>query len=99
MVHEIHGSRGAPDEEELHDGVVETDEAGHEVQVAADEHDQEEDLGLAGDARTAPGLPYLEEEEDDGQEVRQVTQQPEDVHPDQSVFLTVSLVVSSSENS
>ena len=98
-VHEVDGGGGAGDEEHLHDGVVDADEVGDEIQVAGDEHDQEEDLALAGDSRTAPRLPYLEEEEDDGQEVRQVTQQPEDVHPDQSVFLTVSLVVSSSENS
>ena len=31
--------------------------------------------------RAAPGLPYLEEEEDDGQQVREVARQPEDVHP------------------
>ena len=89
MVHEIHGSRGAPDEEELHDGVVETDEAGDEVQVAADEHHQEEDLGLAGDARTAPGLPDLQQQQHDGQQVRQVTEQPEDVHAVCNDFLEI----------
>ena len=59
MVHEIDGSRGAGDEEHLHDGVVEADEAGEEVQVAADEHDQEEDLGLARYSSTTARLPDL----------------------------------------
>ena len=59
LVNEIDSSGSAGNEEQLHDGVIEADEADEEVQVAADEHDQEEDLGLARDAGTAPGLPDL----------------------------------------
>jgi len=66
-IHEVDGGSRAGDEEDLHAGVVETDEVGHQVQVAGDEHHQEQDLGLAGDSGAAPGLPDLEEEEDDGQ--------------------------------
>merc|ERR1719350_1475309 len=80
LVHEIDSSCGAGDEEHLHDGVVEADEAGEEVQVAADEHDQEEDLGLTRDASTASGLPDLHKEEDNGQQMRQVSEQPENIH-------------------
>ena len=40
-------SRGG-DEEDLHEGVVVADEAGDEVQVASDEHQQTQELGLAG---------------------------------------------------
>ena len=80
-VHEVHCGGGAGDEKDLHAGVVETHEVGHQVQVPGHEHHQEEDLALAGDAGTAPGLPDLEEQEQDGQQVRQVTQQPENIHP------------------
>ena len=80
LVHEIDGSGGAGDEEHLHDGVVEADEAGEEVKVAADEHHQKEDLGLARDSGTAPSLPDLHEEEDNCQEVRQVSEQTEYIH-------------------
>ena len=80
LVNEIDSSGSAGDEEQLHDGVIEADEADEEVQVAADEHDQEEDLGLARDAGTAPGLPDLHQEKDNRQQVRQVSEQTENIH-------------------
>ena len=80
MVHEIDSSCGAGDEEHLHDSVVEADEAGEQVQVAADEHNQEENLGLARDSGTAARLPDLHQEEDNRQEVRQVSEKTEYIH-------------------
>ena len=75
------GGGGRAHEEDLHGGVVERDEAGEEVEVAGAEDDQEEDLGLAGDAGAASGLPDLEEEQDDGQQVGEVPGQPKQIHP------------------
>ena len=91
MIHKIHGSGGTTDEEDLHDGVVEADEAGEEVEVSADKHHQEQDLRLAGDSCAASRLPDLHEEEDYGQEVRQVSKQSEDVHPGSETLSIVSI--------
>ena len=87
-VHEVHSGGRAGDEEDLHGCVVDADEVGDQVQVPGDEDEEEQDLALAGDAGTAPGLPYLEEEQDDGQEVGQVAQEPKHVHPHPTVALT-----------
>ena len=92
MIHKIHGTGSTTDEEDLHDGVVETDEAGEQVKVPADKHHQEQDLRLARDSCAASRLPDLHEEEDDGQEVRQVSKQPEDVHPVSETLSIVSIV-------
>ena len=73
MIHEIDSTSSTTDEEDLHDGVVETDEAGEQVEIPADEHHQEQDLRLAGDSRTTSRLPDLHQEEDDGQEMGQVS--------------------------
>ena len=43
----------------LHDGVVETDKVGDEVEVSGDEDHQEEDLGFPRYPRAAPCFPYL----------------------------------------
>ena len=91
MVHEIHSSGSAGDEEHLHDGVVEADEAGEKVKIPADKHHQEQDLRLAGDSCAASRLPDLHEEEDDGQEMRQVSKQSEDVHPGSETLSIVSI--------
>lgn len=79
-IHQVDGGGRGADKEDLHDGVVDGDEVGDEVQVAGHEHNEEEDLRLARDAGTGPGLPYLEEQEDDGEQVGEITSQPEDVH-------------------
>ena len=79
-VHEIDSASGATDEEDLHDGVVEGDEAGEEVQVPRHEHHQEQDLRLAGYSCTAPSLPDLEEQQNYGEKVRQVAKQTKDIH-------------------
>ena len=87
-VHEIHGGSRTRDEEDLHDCVVDADEVGDQVQVPGHEHEQEQDLALARDSCTAPRLPNLEEEQDDGQEVGQVSQEAEHVHPHPAVAFT-----------
>ena len=79
-IHQIDGPSSAADEENLHDGVVERDEAGDEVEVPRDEDHQEEDLRFPGYSGTASCLPYLEEEEDYRQQVGQVSEQTENVH-------------------
>jgi hypothetical protein len=60
-IHQIDGGGGGADEEDLHDGVVDRDVVGEQVQVARHKHDEEENLRLAGDASTRTGLPYLNE--------------------------------------
>ena len=85
-VHEVHCGGGAGDEKDLHAGVIDADEVGHQVQVPGHKHDQEEDLTLAGDTGAAPSLPDLEEQGQDGEQVRQVTQEPENVHPEIVTF-------------
>ena len=44
MIHEIDSTSSTTDEEDLHDGVVETDEAGEQVEIPADKHHQEQDI-------------------------------------------------------
>ena len=51
-------SRGC-DKEYLQEGVVIADKVGEEVQVAADEDQQVQELGLAGDNRTTSSFPNL----------------------------------------
>jgi len=48
--HEINGSVGGGDEEDLHDGVVDRNEVGQQVQVARREDQRKQDLRLARDA-------------------------------------------------
>ena len=48
--HEIDGPVRGSDEEDLHDGVVNRDEVGQQVQVARRENEREQDLRLARDA-------------------------------------------------
>ena len=80
QIHQIDSSRRAAYEEDLHDGVVERDKAGEEVQVPGHEPHQEQDLRFPGYSGTASCLPYLEEEEDYRQQVGQVSEQTENVH-------------------
>ena len=80
QIHQIDSSGSASDEEELHDGVVERDEAGEEVQVPGDEHNQEQDLRFPGYPGTTPGLPDLQQEQDYCQEVGEISEQSEDIH-------------------
>ena len=51
-------SRGC-NKKDLHEGVVIADKVGEEVQVAADEDQQVQELGLAGDNRTTSSFPNL----------------------------------------
>jgi len=81
--HQVDGGSGGTYEEYFHGGVVNTDEVRHEIQVTRHEDDQEKDLRLARDSRTTSGLPYLEKEDDDGQEMREIPQKSEYVHPEQ----------------
>ena len=53
--HQVDVGHGGDDEEDLDGGVVEGDEGGEEVDVAGEEDEEEEDLGLAGDAHAGPG--------------------------------------------
>ena len=80
QIHQIDSSSRAADEEDLHDGVVERDEAGEEVQVPRDEHHQEQDLRFTGYSGTAPGLPDLQQEQDYCQEMGEISEQSEDIH-------------------
>ena len=79
-IHQIDSSGSAPDEEDLHDGVVERDEAGEEVQVPGDEHHQEQYLRFPRYARTAASLPYLQQEQDYCQDMGEISEQSKDVH-------------------
>ena len=63
QIHQIDSSRRAAYEEDLHDGVVERDKAGEEVQVPGHEHHQEQDLRFPGYSGTTSGLPDLQQEQ------------------------------------
>ena len=67
--HPVDSHRRSADEEYLHQRVVEGYEGEEEVQVAAAEDDEEEDLGLEGDA--AAGLLRADaiEQDDEGEQV------------------------------
>ena len=82
QIHQIDSSGSTAYEEDLHDGVVERDKAGEEVQVPGHEHHQEQDLRLAGHQGAAPCLPDLAGEKEYGEKVRQVSEKPEDIHLD-----------------
>ena len=65
-------SRGC-DKEYLQEGVVIADKVGEEVHVPADEHQQTQELGFAGDNRTTSGLPNLQWEPNNGKHMNQVS--------------------------
>ena len=71
--HQVDCPSCAGNEKHLHRCVVDTDKVGDKVQISGDEHDEEEDLALAGDAGAGAGLPYLEEQDDDREQVRNIT--------------------------
>ena len=71
------------DEEDLHDGVVDGDEVGEEVQVPGDEHHQGEELGLAGYSCGASPDPDVCHEEVYCRQVGEISQQAEYVHLEQ----------------
>ena len=51
-IHQIDGPSGAADEEELHNGVVEADEVGQQVQISRHENNEKQSLALARDSST-----------------------------------------------
>ena len=59
FVNENSSSSRGGDKEDLHECVVIADKVGEEVQVAADEDQQVQELGLAGDNRTTSSFPNL----------------------------------------
>ena len=71
--HQVDCPRCTGNEKYLHRGVVDTDKVGDKIKISGDEHDEEEDLALAGDAGAGAGLPYLEEQDDDREQVRNIT--------------------------
>ena len=73
-----HSSSG--DKEDLHEGVVPADKVGEEVHVPADEHQQTQELGFAGDNRTTSGLPNLQWEPNYSKHMNQVSENAENVH-------------------
>ena len=68
------------DEEDLHDGVVDGDEVGEEVQVPGDGDYQGEELSLAGYSCGAPPDPDVGDEEVYCSQVGEVSRQAEYVH-------------------
>lgn len=64
----------------LHAGVVDGDEGGEEIKVSSGEHQSEEDLALPRNSSARPRLPYLDEQDDDGEEVGEVTRKSKHVH-------------------
>ena len=67
-------------EEYLHEGVVDADKVGHEVQVATDEHQQKQKLGLAGDDGAASCFPDLQRQPNNGKQMTQVREEAENIH-------------------
>ena len=48
--HEIDGAEGGGEEEDLHDGVVNRDEVGQQIQITRREDKRKQDLRFAGDS-------------------------------------------------
>ena len=91
-VHQIDRASSASNEEYLHDSVVDADEVRHEVEISRNEDNQKQSLAFARDSSAGASLPYFEEKEDDGKQVRQIPHQSEQIHPvNLSATLTVSL--------
>lgn len=78
--HEVDGSDGSSEEEDLHYGIVKGIEASEEIQVPSEESDSEEDLGPARDSFATAGLPYFEQQNDYGHGVGQVGRDTEQIH-------------------
>lgn len=79
-VDEIDGADRRRQVEDLHDRVVDGDEVREQVKVAGDEDQGEQDLTATRDTGTRSRLPYLEQEEDNSQQVRQIADKSEYVH-------------------
>jgi len=80
LIHQIDGSSGTSNEEHLHGGVVQGDEAGEQVEVPGHKHNQEQDLRLARYSCTTSCFPDLEQEQNDCKEMRQISTQTEKIH-------------------
>ena len=80
FVCEKNSSSSDGDKEDLHEGVVITDEVGEEVQVPADEHQQIQELRFSRDNRATSVLPNLQREPNNGKQMNQVSEKPETVH-------------------
>ena len=80
FVYEKGGHSSCGDKEDLHEGVVPADKVGEEVHVPADEHQQTQELGFAGDYRTTSGLPNLQWEPNYSKQMNQVSKKAENVH-------------------
>lgn len=48
QIHQVEHSQWRDDEDELHEGVVEADEGGEEIQVSTEVNDRKQDLWFAG---------------------------------------------------
>jgi len=80
LIHEINCRGCTPNEKDLHGGVVQGDEAGQEIKISRHKHNQEQDLRLARNSSTTPRFPDLEQQQDNCQEVGQITTQAENIH-------------------
>ena len=72
-VHEVHGGSRRTDEEHLHRRIVKGDEVGEEIQIPGHKHAEEQDLGLPRDPGAGSGFPDLDEQDDDRQQVGEIT--------------------------
>lgn len=66
------GHEGAEQVGDLHEGIVRTDEDGEEIQVTSNENKEEQHLRFTRNARDWSWLPDLGEQDQHGEEMRQV---------------------------
>lgn len=78
--HAPHDRERAPDEHQLHQGIIHRDEVREQIQVPRQKHRRVELLGLQGHPGARFGGVDLEEEDDDTDEVGHVAGESEDVH-------------------
>lgn len=72
-INQVNGGVRTSNVDDLHAGVVEGNEGSQQVQVASSEHQSKQDLTLPRNTSTGSGLPYLEQQDDDGCEMGQIT--------------------------
>ena len=80
FVYEESSPSSCGEKEDLDEGVVPANKVGEEVQVPANEHQQTQELGFAGDNRKTSGLPNLQWEPNYSKHMNQVSENAENVH-------------------
>lgn len=68
-VHHVQSGHRRHDKDQLHNRVVHAHERRHQVQIAGNVHDREQNLRLAGDSGARPRLPYFYQQQNNRQKM------------------------------